>query len=402
MSTAATSAVTVVDEAPVTGLSDLISQQTPEAPADSSDSGTPAADTEAPATDVASPEPLHDTPDPLDESSIFPQDGETDFADSVYQRAAEHYSKQFNVTLSPTDPTHRALLKEIIERGQKIASSQATTDEVVDEPGESDAVEQPPAVDTPEDEQKFLDRTYEYAGKMIRPAVANVFAKNVLTALFGSDAAKDMKPEGAVRFTQALTHGWMLMANDMLPQLIPNLIKGYVGDNFPMLADMHSDTIQQRAIKDLSATKDKSTGQLRYPGLNKMLESGAIESVYAENPELRGGQFYDPKTGKPLSALDNRKRELHVVYMMARGQQVNPALLQQVAEKGKQRAQEAQRNARAGNLAAGESKGAFPAGGDYFDELLAHDSNSPRNRWAAAVKPSEAFNLAQQRRAGRA
>jgi len=400
MPTDATSTVAPAAEAPATRLSDILPAST-SAPSDTPDPGLPTDDVRVDASqDTSSEQQAPETA--ADESSIFPQDGETDFADSVYARAAEHYSKQWNARFDPNDPKDRSVLRELIQRGQRIAELQNAqpAEDAADESAETGDETAQPSAETPEQVQQFLNRTLEYAGKMVRPEVASAFAKQFISALYGPKEAEKISPEGAAKFTQTMTFGAMLVMNDLLPQVIPKLIGSYVEQNFPMLGDIHSSSLEQRAIKELSTAQ--KAGQPLYPGLDKLISNGTIESVYTENPELRGGQFYDVKTGHQLSPLDNKKRELQVVYAIARGKQVNPALLKQVAETSQQKGIQANRNANAGKLAAGESKGAFPPAGNYFDTLIKRASESPEARFSKAAAADDRYDTFIARRSGKA
>lgn len=382
---------TSVATAEESGASRLDSILSSDLHSSSPDSGQPAEAQAAEPTDANQEQAAADVE--FDESSILPLEQETDFADEDYARAAKHYSKQFKMQFNLQDAGQRSILRELMSRGRTIANMRSTqsTEEADGAQGEeiADSAEEQPQLETPEAVAKFLDATEAYAGKMVRPEVAQRVAKNFISAVFGPDQAAKISPEGASRFTQSMYSMGLLMLNDALPQIIPQLVESRVNEMFPMLSEMHSANLETSAIKQLAKLSDAKSGQARYPGIEKLIADGTFEAVYNENPELRGGQFFDVNTGRPLSPLDNKKRELHVVYQMARGRSVNPALLQQVADTAASKATNRARTAGSTRLAAGESKGAFQqpdAAQDFLQNLVRGDDASAR--WEQEVAKS--------------
>lgn len=378
-----------------------------EGPSEQADSGQPA-ETAAPEAEVSDQQVETAAPseeEAFDESSLYaPESIQTDFTEEAYQKAAAHWSKQFGTKLDLSDPVHRGMLKEIMSRGRdfnalkaQMETQPADDESAVDEPT-PEATDQPQAA-TPEQVQKFVEGVNKYAESLIRPEVTIPWVESHLEQLIGSKAAKALPAEAKMQFAKNAIAGQLMILNDVLPKILENIIPQmagkYLGDQYPLLGDMHTSQLEQRAFSDLAGEKSK-TGQPLYGDIQKMKES--LDAVFTEYPWLKDGNFTDAK-GKPLSALENRKYVLRAAYNIARGRAVSPAVLAQIAQKGKEQAVAAQNVAAASKLAAGESKGAFtqkPT--DLLSEMQKYQEGTPEHKVGKAMQRPANFPDPRARR----
>ena len=359
------------------------------------DSGQPAeAPTEETAADQVETAP--ETEEAFDESTLY-GDVQTDFSEAAYEKAAAHWSKQFGKSLDLSDPIHRGMLKEIMTRGRDFnalkqqADEQPADEEPADESPAEPATEQPQAI-TPEQVKQFVEGVNKFAETMIRPEVTIPWVEQHLEQLIGSKAASALPQEAKVAFAKNAIAGQLMILNDVLPQIlksvIPNMFKEQLGSDYPLLGDMHSSQMEQRAFSDLADEKN-AAGKPQFADIQKMKENGVLDAVFKDFPWLKDGEFKDAK-GKPLSALENKKyilRNAHrIAVLVQRGKDVSPEVLSQIAQKGKEQAVRAQNVAAASKLAAGESKGAFvQKPNDLLSEMTKWQEGTPEYKVGKAT-----------------
>lgn len=362
------------------------------------DSGMPA-ETTAPETTADQPiETAAEPEEAFDESSLY-SDVQTDFSEDAYQKAATHWSKQWGKQIDPSDPFNRSILRELMSRGQKISELQSVPadDEPADEPATTDAPPETkePQAPTPEVIQKFVDGVNKYAESMIRDEVTIPQVKNLIANLFGEKVAASLDPKQTRAVAQNFIANQLMILNDVLPQIlekvIPTMAGKYLGDQYPLLSDMHTSQMESRAFSDLAGEKDKA-GRPLYGDLQKMKETGALEKVFEANPWLKDGSFKDAKKGTPLSTLDNRKYILRIAHDIAKGRAVSPEVLSQIALKGKEQAARAGDVTAASKLAAGESKGAFAQKpNDLLTQMQGFQDGSAETKVAKATARPKDF-----------
>lgn len=374
------------DASKADALGSLLAERNP-APAETPDSVPSAAEAEP---SVADDQPVEAAVEesPFDESQLYaPENVQTDFNEDAYSKAAKHWSKQFGREFDPSAPADRAILRELMARGQKISQLQsAPAEPEAEEASEEAAAEETqPQVDAPEQVQKFMDGVNKLAKELIRDEVTLPWVKGFVGSLFGEKVASNLSPEQSKAFAQQAIAGQMLILNDVLPRILESYLPKWADNSFPLLKDMHSTQIEQRALADLGKERDKS-GRPLFAEIQKFKDSGALAKVLDAYPWLANGTFKDSK-GRPLSALENRKYILGAAYKIARGESASPEALSAIAEKGKQQAARASEVAAASKLTAGESKGAFPQqGNDLLSQLKAFQDGTPEAKVGREMK----------------
>ena len=362
-----------------------------------SNSGLPADET---ATETAADQTQETAPEEaFDESTLY-GDVQTDFSEAAYEKAAAHWSKQFGgKALDLSDPIHRGMLKEIMSRGRDFSALKQQMDSAPAEeesaeeaaPSEEAAPEQPQSA-TPEQIQKFVEGVNKVAETMIRPEITIPWVEQHLEQLIGQKAAAALPKEAKVAFAKNAISGQLMILNEVLPKILESVLPGMfskqLGNDYPLLSDMHSSQLESRAFTDLSSEKNKA-GQPLYPDLQKMKDSGVLDAVFTDFPWLKDGEFKDTK-GKPLSTLENRKYILRnawkIAFNDARGKATSPEMLAQIAQKGKEQAGRAAGVAAASRLAAGESKGGFtPQPSDLLTEMTKYQEGTPEHKAGKAM-----------------
>lgn len=280
---------------------------------------------------------------------------ETDFADNTYAKAAAHWAKR-GVTLDPAKPADRAMLKDWLERGQKISQLQASqaTDEAEAEEDAAPAAKQAPAVRTPE--QMVQDRiagVRAYAKDSFNPVVAKEIVLpgilGIAKFFWGKEAAEKAlqgrSDAELAELTQSLTPLMSMAIADAIPDIV-NATPGAVAAKYPYMEKMNEMAAKEDAIEQIESARDASGAEL-YPGFAKLVNSGAINRALA-SPELKGAIFSnDPNK--------NREAKLKVAYRLARNERVDPQVIAKAAQRGRTAEKE-----RAARVAAGRTSPGSP------------------------------------------
>lgn len=281
---------------------------------------------------------------------------ETDFAESAYQRAAAHWEKR-GVTLDPQDPGQRALLKELMERGQKIAELNAKTLEPPAADTAAPAVTQ--AEKTPQEMfQASLEGARNYSKERYSPEAAKALmvpvAKAIANFFWGKEGAAkfnfDERGGDDLReFTEALDTAMTMKVVDAMPSILAG-IPGQVSKAFPMFEKVISMAERESVVEELVGAKD-AKGAVAYPGMDKLIEKGTIKRLM-NGPDLKDAVFHkDP--------YKNTVAKAKAAYMMARGENPNPTVLAKAVRTGREQAAARSQRVAAGKLPPGSSKRGF-------------------------------------------
>lgn len=336
-----------------------------------------------------------------DESSLLPNEDESDFSDDVYSRYAAHFKKTHGIEIDINDPKDRTLLRENILRGQALARQKS--EEKTGDADEAVPVDetQPqtaqPTQETPEQIQEFISNIGRYAEKRVRPEVAQVFANEFFKSVWPKEVAEGklkITPETSVNLTKAFMKFGVLMMNDTLPDILQSYLPKLMGAQYPMLGDIHESRIEESAIDQLESMKDRS-GQPLYGDLDDLVESGAIARVMKENPQIREMKWKDPKSGKLLGPVEQAVYRQKFAIRLARadvrggkGADVK-GLVKSAVEAGKKQASNAQRRAANGRLSPGESQGHFSKGATERDAFLTDLVAGGESKLSVAAKQAE-------------
>jgi len=297
----------------------------------------------------------------FEESDLFPQEGETDYSDAVYARFADHLKRTKGFEFDLKNPKDRFALKEIIDRGNALRQQREAQAATEEEEAERETEEAKPQQAQPQQQsqvsaeqvQQLLQIADQTAQAMLRPEVADAFTEETMKAW----KIEDPK-QRAVAWTKAMTKFGLLLVNDALQNLfVPKLPEVLNAD--PVMARVYASAIREEALDRVQAMTEKQTGKPLYSDLEELINSGAIEKAKRENPDIQSAQYQDARTGKPLGPIENQMRRIVLLAKLARGERVNPELMKQAVQKGKQQVKKAQAVAAASKLAPGESKGAF-------------------------------------------
>src|SRR5579864_3358593 len=220
-------------------------------------------------------------------------DLETDFAESAYKRAAEHYSKQFGKTLDPNDQGDRALLRELMERGRKISQLQSR-EETEEEPEETTATEtetEKPLVFKTQEEyfQHQIKNAVEYAKTNVNPVVLKEAIYPMMGAMakfFWGDKAQAFlagkKPEDVMELAQAMDAVMTLKGQEIAGGILANVGK-QVEATYPFFSKSQDLAEKEEAL-------DQILGDPAYAGFDKLVDNGAINRALA-SAELKDAVF---------------------------------------------------------------------------------------------------------------
>lgn len=371
-------------------INDLLSVglETPETEVqEGGDTPTPEPETEVqdePGTEVEEgeqPEPEGDEPDggeegeqqESEEEELNLAELETDFADSAYAKAAKHYSKQFGKELDPNDQADRAMLRELMERGQKISELQSKEPEAEAEEEESTepGAEKPQPVKTPE--QMLQDRltgVRDYAKSSYNPVVAKEIVlpmmQKMVNFIWGKEKAAGIFEGRSDADLAELTEGFSAAMAMAIADAVPDIVRatpGAVEQRYPYLSEINEMAGKEKAINSiLEATDDK--GNPEFPGFDRLVESGAINRALASK-ELKDASFSkDP--------YKNREAKLKFAYKIARNERVDPKMLEKASQRGREQERDRQRRVAAGRNTSGSSNRGVATSGksDFLTKLV--------------------------------
>jgi hypothetical protein len=366
-------------------------------------STTQTADGQPETTDAAAaPETeVEETTDELEtaaeeETDFSLSDEDRDYSDAAYARAAKHWSKTFGQEVNPQDPLQRAMLREMMNRGEVISKLQTkeTKEPTAAEAAaatEQAAVEQQPKPFTTEQ----LIEQYEtcktgVADTMYVPAVGERYASDLATemarALWPKEYADrnkrvEVSPEQSKALMRVMIAGVTLVTGNLVPTILKDVLPT-VQRAYPELPTMHEERIRASALESLDTAKN-TDGTPKYPDVGTFIENGSLKAQMAELEKSMG-----PIRGGNVREAYSKRLEL--AYKMARGERVNPAALQRAAEAGRSNATRTARAAGAARNAPGASTRALGstkpnAGRSFMESLVGTDED----KFAKAVAASE-------------
>jgi hypothetical protein len=291
----------------------------------------------------------------------LPQEQDKVFPVEIYAKYAQRYQ------LSPeqsSDPLIRQLLhdkinSDIFLRQQQDQQALAAA-EREPEPTQFES-QQPPTL-----EQHFANLG-EWAERNTDPRAAQLFADQFVKAFGMTEATR---PEVARALTQTMTTFGLNLMQTALPQMLlpmmESVVPGFSGMYFQSARAQSWDAVRNSSpeLKNLPAYGTREFMELcarldaEYPALTEM--GYALE-------QANGGQLYGPAADKFYATLAK----------LASRQQLDPQLLVEAAQAGARSAHRANVTRQAGNLGAGQSKGAiqnrsgssaFNTNQDIFDD----------------------------------
>lgn len=364
------SAGTVVAESEAAEQGELDALLTSDEPA--SDKGTAAEKTEEPAeteetaevvegeeaTEEDATEEAAESEEEAEEESdeLSLEESDRDYSDAAYKKAADHYSKTKKIQLNPDDPAHRAMLKEVMDRGRdfavmkaKEAAEAAKTEEEEAEAGKTE--ESVAKAPTDEQIQSAITNLQTFAKTRVVPKVASHITSRFTTALskmIDEETGKwKVTQETANEFSEVMTEMLYHGLNDALPFIIDKNFAALGAD--PIMTRVTSMAVREGAFEHLDSLKDKAGKQL-YPDLEKMVDSGEIQAALKANPWI-GKSTFDER-----DPIRREAKRIEAAYKIARGEKVVPQVTEAV-ETGKKQAEAAARARGAARVAPGKTKG---------------------------------------------
>jgi hypothetical protein len=334
------------------------------------EAGTTAVATEeAPAetTDEAAPGAEEST----EESEFGITDADRDYSDEAYQRAAAHYAKVTGVELDPN--THRKILRELMDRGQKIKELQeaaekpaeAKAEEGADKPAEEAAAEgAKPAERKQITPQELLTQARAYAKEGIVPELAMDFAKGLVSALWpGNTKAVDAVTQEQATALMEWGRTWIsVQIADALPSIMGAVPQ--VMGNDPVYSRVRDMATREQVVEEIEATVGPDKKPL-YPDFEQLTESGAIKRVM-NSPDFKAMRLHkDP--------VKNLVAKTKLAIASARGEAGSVAAVEKAVAKGREVERKSNAAQGAARVSPGSSKGGFDTNSGkkgFVDSLL--------------------------------
>lgn len=322
-------------------------------PAESEEAAEPATEESADEADAAEQdEPAEE------ESELTIAESDRDYSQAAYAKAAKHYSKTHGVQLNPEDPTHRVLLKEIMDRGRALdeqrAAREAEEAKTKPDEGKEEAKTAQPAKLTPEQIKAGIESVQQIAKSRVVPEIAMHVTNRFVKALWPGQEV-EVSQEQANDFTSALHEFFLMALDDAAPAL-----SGMVNNNLaqdPTWGAVRTEAIRANAFEHLDSLKDSSGNQL-YPDMEQMAAAGTLKAVVQANPWIQNviaGNGKDP--------VKNYAEQMKAAYKIARGERTVEQVKSAV-QTGKKQATETAKKVAASRVAPGTPRGGFsqPAG----------------------------------------
>lgn len=361
--TATEEADAAAGDTPVAG-SDIATEEEVEQPEEAeAETETEADDAEATEGDETDEEEAGD--------DDFPEENlETDYSETTYANAARHWQKR-GVDLDPNKPEHRALLKEFLDRGQKIRELSTRQEEAPEEEEAAETAEAAAAeTKTPE---QWMSETWESSKKYAEETFNPQMSRDAIVPLLAAMANVFWPGKG---HDKALLEAGRISDNDVkaislairpaiameLAMSLPSIFQGVpqaVSSAYPYIGDMHTMAMKERVVDELigATTED---GQPRYPGLDTLIESDKIREI------MNGPEFKDEKGKELVFNRDPYKNLVHRVkmaYRIASSGRASSQQLERATRRGKEAEQARQRRVAAGRTPPGRSgAGTVPGG----------------------------------------
>jgi hypothetical protein len=295
---------------------------------------------------------------------------DADFSTDAYARAAAHYAKQSGKTLDPNDPGDRFILRELMERGQKIRELQSAEEDKPEvKAGAEDKAEEvkpaQPAKPTVEQIRARMKDASEYAAANIVPEVAMEFAKSFMDAMWpGKGVGEKISQEQATSIAKVFSTFAVMQIADAIPSILSAVPQAVVNGD-PMFGRVRDMAVRESAYDAVTETRNKA-GEAAYPDFDKLIENGEIKRQM-NSEELKNAVFAkDPHA--------NLVAKLKFAYRLAKNQPVDVNALERASERGREEERKHQGKVAAGKLPPGSSRGSFAEPGkanNFMNRLIA-------------------------------
>lgn len=326
-----------------------------------------------------------------EETELAIDEKDRDYSDAAYQKAADHFARTKKVTLDPNDPTHRALLKELIDRGEAIKAmkSKAAVEEkpaTEEAAGKTETEAPQPQVrqkPTPEQVKQFLTNAETVAKQRLIPEVALNNATKFIKALYApnlrnGDEIPDPTQEDA-NALQGVFHEMFLQAmEDILPDL-QGSTRNYLSSD-PVFGAVERQAVSANALEVMDGMKDAAKKPL-YPDLEEMVDSGSLRKALNDNPQISSmvaGNGRDP--------VANQVLRLQTAYKIARGESVNISVstVTKAVDTGKKQAEQRAKKLAAGRVGSGTPRG-LGKGPSQAQQFVSDLTGGTGSRFSAAI-----------------
>jgi len=312
-----------------------------------------AEDSTASEQEQSSDESAYQLPD--EQSKVFPDNVLLEYAENRYQELAKAL-KDSNLP-EPTRNQIRQILHDKLNTDIHIAKLNESTEETEESEEEESEEQQEAKPDQAQTWAQVEERLNHVVDEITDPAVAVQFVERLGKA----DAIKDPK-ERAIAVTKALTFGMANAMRDLLPAFLngqDGYLNRHIGDwmekNFEGFGESYKSTSYANTWNSVLSADPKFKD---LPAYGTEEWKAAAQEAAGILPGFENAVFTDPRTGKPLSPMQNFRKKAEAmanILTNARGKVV--AEVAKAVETGKRVAKDnASRKANA-NLGAGHSKG---------------------------------------------
>jgi hypothetical protein len=310
-----------------------------------------------------------------EETEFAVTDSDRDYSDEAYQRAAAHYAKVTGVELDPV--AHRKILRELMDRGQKIKELQAAQERPADEKTEegeeqtAEAVEEkPPAKAVEITPQQMMANARTYAKSRVVPEIAmsvtGEFVDRLANIIW---PGKDLKPsakitqEDANAFTEFLSTLMTVQIADAMPSILGSVPQ--VMDRDPVYGRVKDLSIREAAVETIEDMKAPDGKTPLYPDFEALTNSGAIKRTL-NTPEFKALRLSkDP--------VKNLVEKTKLAIKVCRGEAGSSESVAKAVARGRTEERKTTQAQSAARLSPGRSKGGFDTGSaktDFVNNLL--------------------------------
>jgi len=278
---------------------------TEEAEQEANDDEGPAAEEEAAEEEAAE-----------EETELSIDENDRDYSDAAYKKAADHYARTKKIELDPQDPAHRALLKEIMDRGEALNRQRQEAERQPDKAATGEGGARPGEYSRPapsaEEIRVFTENAAKVAKARLIPEIAMHVTTSYVKALNpGHDFDEEpISQEVANNFTAALSEFFWMQLEDALPVLLGQSRQSLSAD--PVFGQVEAQTIGAQAFERMDHMKGKD-GRPLYPDLEEMVESGALKKALDANPQIA-----KMKAGDGRNPIANQLLRFRTAYALAR------------------------------------------------------------------------------------
>lgn len=273
----------------------------------------------------------------------LPTEQDRTFSDEALLRYAERYQKDAEWL---SDPLNRQLLTDKLNSDIYLRQQQEQQplEELQQElPQEQQQEAQPQTI------EQHLANLNQWSERYTDPRIAQAFGDQFLKA-FG--VAEPAKPETAKALAQTMGTFGLNLIQTALPQVLPAMLDSVM----PGFSGMYYQSARASSWDTVRNSNDQFAALPAYGSKEFVELCSQLDSEYPALTEMgmaleraNGGQLHGPAAEKFYGTLAK----------LATRQQVDPQLLQQAAQAGARSARRGEVRRSAGNLGAGQSKGAI-------------------------------------------